>query len=286
MSETRNEVGGNTNPHRSWCFTMFEKPEFKNEFIRYMIYQKELAPSTEKVHFQGYLELTHPEKLSWMKKLSNSAHWEPRRGTREQARDYCRKTETQVEPPVEMGEWIKGQGNRSDLNEVCDYAKNHSMRDVAEEYPSTYVKYYKGLNELKGRLADNKAMRNLEVIVLWGDTGVGKTRYVYDNEKIEDIFKLDYDNEHVWFDGYNGEKVLLLDDFYGWIKWTMILNLLDRYPMRLPIKGSFTYAQWTKVYITSNKPPEEWYCIKTEPLMRRITKVIHMEASSPSVNSL
>ena len=36
------------------------------------------------------------------------AHFEPRRGTRDQARDYCRKAETKVDGPWEHGAFGAG----------------------------------------------------------------------------------------------------------------------------------------------------------------------------------
>ena len=62
-----------------------------------------------------------------------------------------------------------------------------------------------------------------------------------------------------WWDGYDGEEILLIDDFYGQVQVARMLHLLRGYQCRLPIKGGFTYAQWQKVYITSNNPPHEWY---------------------------
>jgi len=48
----------------------------------------------------------------------------------------------------------------------------------------------------------------------------------------------------------------------------------------LPVKGGFTYARWTKVYLTSNTHPDDWYG-ETVPIAvkgairRRISKVEH-----------
>ena len=62
-----------------------------------------------------------------------------------------------------------------------------------------------------------------------------------------------------WWDGYDGDEILLIDDFYGQIKVARMLHLMRGYQCRLPIKGGFTYAMWQKVYITSNTHPNMWY---------------------------
>ena len=101
---------------------------------------------------------------------------------------------------------------------------------------------------------------------------------------IQGINLLDYymirnDANIVWWDGYMGEKTLIIDDFDGWISHNRMLGLLDGYQCRLAIKGGFTYARWTKVIITSNKRPESWYDgVITEALKRRLHVVIDMSA--------
>lgn len=39
---------------------------------------------------------------------------------------------------------------------------------------------------------------------IYGKPGSGKTRSVYDNNNIEDIYKPDISQDKIWFDGYNG----------------------------------------------------------------------------------
>jgi hypothetical protein len=74
--------------------------------------------------------------------------------------------------------------------------------------------------------------------------------------------------------------VLLIDDFYGWIKYGFLLKVLDIYPLRLAVKGSHAYACWETVYITSNKAPETWYAGgMTAALRRRIHSIEHIEGA-------
>ena len=35
---------------------------------------------------------------------------------------------------------------------------------------------------------------------------------------VHDVFKITQD-AYPWWDGYEGQKILLIDDFYGWVKW-------------------------------------------------------------------
>ena len=44
-------------------------------------------------------------------------------------------------------------------------------------------------------------------------------------------------NGTLWFDGYRGQKTLILDDFYGWLKYGDLLKILEGHPYRCQMKG-------------------------------------------------
>jgi hypothetical protein len=62
-----------------------------------------------------------------------------------------------------------------------------------------------------------------------------------------------------------------------------LLRILDHYPLRIPVKGSFVCARWTHVFITSNSPAHVWYSADKlpnndlEPLRRRVTQSEHLD---------
>ena len=53
-----------------------------------------------------------------------------------------------------------------------------------------------------------------------------------------------------WWDGYDGEKKIIIDEFRGQMTWSDILGLLDRYEYRAPVKGGFVQIQADKFVIT------------------------------------
>lgn len=267
--------------YRNFVFTSYvDELKIDTSNVVYYVYQRERCPTTGKLHYQGYVELLKRRALSSVKQIlgDNKVHIERRHGSQKQAIDYCKKEDTRYSDPVEFGNPRK-QGKRTDLDTAVDLIREGArIIDVADECPNVMVRYSKGIKELKFHYdkRDTKEFRKLTNTVIYGTPGSGKTKYVYDVEA--DIFKLDAAN-NVWFDGYDGEKVLLIDDFYGWIKYGMLLNILDGYPLRLEIKGSFTWARWTKVYITSNVHPGDWYGSRgfTDALKRRINNIMNME---------
>ncbi len=63
----------------------------------------------------------------------------------------------------------------------------------------------------------------------------------------------------MWFDGYDGEKYLLFDDYRGELSMGYLLQVCDKYPLRVEKKGATVAAEWERVYFTSNLPVELWY---------------------------
>lgn len=258
-----------------------------------LVYQMEVCPDTGREHIQLYAEFSKPCRFSHVQSVLNitGAHCESRKKSREACVAYCTKGETRKADTVPVllgtvasnpeGTYKTRQGKRTDISAMVDSIKSGKRAlDVMEADPDTYVKYHRGMTtvrELYQRAAAKKD-RDLTVEVHWGVPGAGKTKHVYDRHGFENVFTVVACSDNVWFDGYEGEDVLLIDDFNGWIKYSFLLKLLDRYPLRLPIKGAFTYAQWTKVYITSNYPVDEWYkdaTLDLGALKRRITTIKH-----------
>lgn len=263
---------------RNYCLTFYTEPKYKlPKGIRYAIYGVEICPNTGKTHWQSYIELHNPQRISWIKKAyeDNTIHAEARRGTRKQAREYCMKDEKFTE----HGKWIKGQGHRSDLDEIADQLIDGTMtiEEVMTEAPSTYCRYRNGLKDLGalGTKKKTKKFRHVETIVLSGSTGTGKTRKAMEHAQ----YKIEGNNLSWWQD-YCGEKCILIDEYNNDIPITELLNLLDGYQLRLNVKGTHTYANWDKVYITTNLRKHEIHAnakrAHRKALFRRVSKWVDM----------
>lgn len=271
-------------PARHWCFTYNNyRDEDLSNFVcnlptRYICYSHEKGTVTGTPHLQGYIEFVRPVRITFIKKLLKcpGLHLECRRGTREQARDYCRKEEGAIF--FEDGDWeAGGQGTRNDLREAMSMVKADKPKlEIMEELPEVFARNQKFLETYRCELdkSQTKEFRHVSVEVIHGDPGTGKTRSVWERE--EKVFTVNAEDAFP-FDGYDGEQAILFDDFYGSIKQHTMLRLLDGYQLRVNVKGSHRYAKWTRVYITSNKRPEDWYQAGlSEALKRRITNVTEL----------
>lgn len=105
----------------NWCFTSYRDPDPIYEKIQYMVYQKEMCPSTKREHWQGYVEFKEKVSMKTIKRIfdDETLHLEVRKGNQKQAIDYCTKKDTRISDPVHYG-MVKNQGHRKDLDEIYD----------------------------------------------------------------------------------------------------------------------------------------------------------------------
>lgn len=267
------------------CITIFNTQDSYNwdlSKIQYFIYQHERAATTNRDHLQGYVEFYGRHSMNKIKRIFNDStmHIEERKGTQKQAIDYCKKDDTRIPYTgfVEHGV-RKEQGKRNDIGRVvADIRNGVPLFDLVNEHGESFVKYHKGFDYIYNVYLreQSKTLRDISVHLLWGRAGAGKSKYVYDNTNINDSYRLRVSRES-WFCGYRGEKTLIIEEFNGQIPFEFFLQILDKYPLQLPIKGSHSYALWTKVFITSNVEPMFWYHGLTpdqlEALTRRLTIV-------------
>lgn len=258
--------------YRNFCFTI-NNPTFPLIFpdglpddVKYLVYQKEQAPTTGTIHFQGYIQFKTVKSMKQLTQISfkNSenqdifpfarASFKIPDGSAEQNRIYCTKERSRIEGPWELGIVPKGQGKRTDLEQAATTLLNTgNINTIA---PSILLKYFSNCVKLAS-LAAPPFRDEITVITLTGETGIGKTfsiRQLYPNS-----FVVNMGNCGCWWDGYTNQSVIVFDEFRGQIPLQRFLQLLDPYPTKLEIKGGFVNAYYTLVFITSNSEANEWY---------------------------
>lgn len=173
--------------------------------IQYIIAQLEQCPTTNKLHIQGYIELNKQTRFATVKKLlGNDIHIEKRLGTQQQAIQYCTKIDTQKESYIQYGK-PNQQGKRSDLDTIAKQLKdNTSITTIANEHPSHYIMYSKGIEKL------NSIYRQQEIEDELGFRFQSLLLYKWQEEIIDKLLTQN-DRQILWVydkDGNSGKSTL------------------------------------------------------------------------------
>lgn len=232
--------------------------------------------SKDTPHIQGAIVFRTVKSFDQVKvALGPRAHLAISRGDWRTNRQYCSK-----DCDVKWQRNIAGgQGERTDFTDaMVAVREGASTFDVGQAWPGV-ARCTGFIKALRTEYEDETApeWRDVHVTVLWGSTRTGKTR-----KAMESGGHL-HDASDDWWCDYKGEDTLILDEFRsGGMKLTRLLRVLDGYKLKLNAKGGHKFARWTKVFITSNVDPKEWYAgcdfRSREALFARINDVIEMSA--------
>lgn len=272
---------------RAWLFTSFHASSEQvrhaieaSEQVKYAIWQVEQCPETGRLHVQGYVEFKRPTRLAACKRAIGDAqaHVEQRGGTPAEARAYCSKEETRIAGPWEFGVF-SGQGSRSDLVELHESLRTgKSLRAISNDHFEAFLRYNRGI-QLYRLLNIGQRDWEMRCDIFYGPPGTGKSAAAHAIDP--EAFRLPPQQTSSgcgWWDGYDGQETVIIDEFYGQLRWGFLLQLLDRYPLRVEYKGGSVPFVGRRVIFTSNKPPWEWYDYSKfdcGPLKRRITRIYH-----------
>lgn len=212
----------------------------------------------------------------------------------QQAVTYVTKKDTRVpgEHPLAKGEiTLSEQGKRSDLEELREIilAGSMSLDELIIDHPlaASYTRMCQALIRARdAKKWKNELRLDLRVTVIFGETGTGKTRTLYQDNQFKDVCRVTHYGSGK-FDHYSGHSILALDEFAGQIPIQELLTLCDIYPLELPARYEDKIAAYQDVYILSNTPPWEWYDCKVslkKALSRRFTEVIRLDEKGQPVH--
>lgn len=276
--------------YRNACWTWFtEIPSAEviatfKDMVGYLVFQQEKCPDTERLHYQGYAEFVKQNTLASLKKIDASIHWEPRRGTAKEASDYCKKVDTRVAGPWEHGE-MKTPGVRTDIIAFREAIKKGSTTtELIETHPMEMARFTRFYSIVKTSVRP-ESWGKIAVHLHLGLPGTGKTsssRILGSKSYWECPLK---GSKQLWFDGYDGQYNVLMDEFSGQLPLTELLRLLQPGPLQVPTKGGHTWWNPKRIFMTTNVHPRDWYDYTTRPehylaLCRRIHHVTEFDGVS------
>jgi len=273
------------------CWTLFDVTDEQYVILRglvpdkakYVVFGRETCPDTGKKHLQGYFELscrlrvTQLRKLLTVKKGDQSFHCEKRLGSPQQAADYCKKDGDFEEfgvitPPGQ------GQGKRSDLDSVkADLDAGDDMSTIADKHFACYLRYGKSLAAYRQLKTPERTWQTL-CIVVYGCSNAGKSVWAA-NAFDEKPYFLKKGNNGCWWDKYEQQRVVVVDEFTGWLQFNMFKTLIDNTPHTVDAKGGYRIFNSQIVIFLSNDAPDSWWSsgvINTDNDKRAFNRRLHI----------
>lgn len=149
-----------------------------------------------------------------------------------------------------------GSGDSASDTVVDMIRSGATDEQIVESVPSTYreLEHVQRVRSMFRDSAFSDSWRDLTVTYIFGSTGTGKTRSVMEQYGYKNCYRVT-DYKHP-FDSYNGEDVMIFEEFRSGLKHGDMLNYLDGYPVKLPCRYFDRQACFTKVFIISNIPLE------------------------------
>lgn len=282
---------------RNWCFTI---NNYNNEAeprvaaendvlhgVAWVVWQAERGEAAATPHLQGYVQFSKLKRLSGVKKYLPTAHWEIRKGTHEQAKAYCMKTDTRAGGPWTWGEERAPEpGKRNDLlslKEAVDAGRTELSIAEDDDLFGPWANHFRAVERYKRLKTVQQRNWMTESIIYWGPPGTGKTRRAQ-HEAGASAYWLPKPGagQTPFFDGYDGQEVVVIDEYYGWLPFDLLCRMCDRYPLLVNTKGGMVNFYPKKIIFTSNVAPGLWYKnMGLGALKRRFTepngRIIHMD---------
>lgn len=280
-----------------WCFTINNPStednnqldfETWNNTVQKAVYNLEMGENGT-LHYQGYIELKHHKTLAWMKRKLPRAHLEKRKGNQYQAILYCLKdctitdTTRQQNLPDNLEESIQNlpepfpvlfgfASNWEELKKLCiektqkKLNRNQALKemktmietgstdlDLANYHFPTYISCHRSLAAYRLLVTPPRNFKT-NVFVCQGPTATGKSKWAL--EKFPNAYWKQRSN---WWDGYTNQENVIIDEFYGWLPFDLMLRLCDRYPLQVETKGGNVNFVAKNIIITSNSLPSTWW---------------------------
>ena len=248
-------------------------------------------------HVHMVLEDVRAMRFSVIKKsYAVGMHFEPTKGSKEQAEDYINKRgkfEEKGEKIIAVARYgeIKGcQGQRRDL-EVVEELLNSGK--TPGEIMDISLYYRKHEDVIVSAFRDKRRkevgfMRDVNVVWHVGESGSGKSyvakRLIEEKGQQAVYFMTNYSNG--CFDNYMCEPILFMDEYRGQFPYSLLLTLIDVYVSEQHARYHNISTLWNEVHITSVKTPDMIYrdniqdeyerSIDTfEQLRRRINTIVY-----------
>lgn len=281
---------------RNWAFTVskptdeqlvhFEQPPFEGT-VKWAVFALERGDMNEGLHIQGAISFKNAKTWTAVRKvleLKPGDELAEMRASQSTNAAYCMKGIQSHEEWNEFGidgenygvklDILKtigdipkvGEGKTSQWDGIRQAIENGwSDLDIVARWPQEGIRCAAAI--AKYRLLwdrNHQAWRDVKVCYVHGVTGTGKTRGITQHYGYNNVYRVtDYptkgNRENGAWDMYQGQDVILFEEFRSSLKLEKMLNYLDGHPIELPARYANQFAKFTKVFIVTNIPLSEQY---------------------------
>lgn len=238
--------------------------------VLWMRGQKEVGEGGT-LHIQLFVSFAKKVRLNTVKATIGNGHWEPSRS--DHAEQYVWKEETRVpDTQFELGQKAFQRNNPTDWARIKDLAKSNKIDQLLEEEPEITIRHYRTLKQIGvDHLQCPGALPGPCGKWVYGPPGVGKSFWVRQQWGSDLYIKA----QNKWWDGYKGQKFVLLDDFDCKALGHYLKIWTDAYAFTAETKGGTIQIRPDVFIITSNYKPEEIFDdpILAEAVSRRCQRI-------------
>lgn len=265
---------------RTFVFTINNYTEeliekLKQEECKYLIFGKEIAPTTGTPHLQGYIVFHNPRSHEAIKKLYP---WyivpKFKNATSEHNKAYCSKEATDVfekgicPTPAED----KGLDEKNRWKRARELAKEGRFDEIDDDIYIRYQSSFKRIYKEDTLPRNPKHLEECCGIWIWGPPGTGKSHmarmeYNATYDKLLNADWSDYRGENVLADDWGPEHIHL---GFHVKRWT------DKWTFRADWKYGGGVIRPPMIVFTSNYQMHECFTPKDYEAIKRRFKVIHL----------
>ena len=277
---------------RTWAFTLNNPSEedmvrlenIKEDDVKWMVVGREFGAENGTLHYQGAFSLKHGKTwtaaFKWLRGCEpDGMELTPQRASEYTNAAYCMKGAQSKEEWEEEG--VDGENYGVDYAPICEIGQIpkrgdgtktsqwDDIRDAIEMGWSDFQIIQKwseagircksqiGQYRITWDLEMNQVWRDVDVTYVFGPTGVGKTRDITQHYGYKNCYRV-IDKKNPW-DQYDGEDVVIFEEFRSSQGFEDMLNWLDGHPVRLRARYYDKLAKFTKVFIVSNWELDEQF---------------------------
>jgi hypothetical protein len=268
---------------RAFTFTSFNtnEPEFIN-CMKYLAYAQETCPTTQKLHWQGFVYFNDGKTIKAASKALGKVHVEIMRGSFEDNEAYCSKQGRLITKGTKPD-----QGKRTDLKDLRDQIMTGKrVEEILMDDPYTYHQYGRTLEKIE-TLAQRRTFRTQMTTCDWlyGPTGSGKSHHALKDYSPDTHYLVNL-TDGGWWEGYKGQPYVVIQEYRGTgITFAELLQLIDKWPYNVNRRCRepmpFTSQH---IFITSPMHPREVFTDLQQhdsiaQLLRRI-RIIHVSTGA------